>query len=165
MITGLIRVHLGSSAVALLLTLTGIAHAADDAGTRALQQNQMQRQHQQDQLQLRMQQHQSSMQNPPADNRQRQAAEQLELDQALRQQQLQTHQQRALHMRPDTLTDDAGTSNAKAQIELQRARQESRRQLEQFDRELQSAARQRRQEPPPRLPGVPDPGPGALRLP
>jgi hypothetical protein len=68
-------------------------------------------------------------------------------------------------MRPDTLTDDAGTSNAKAQIELQRARQESRRQLEQFDRELQSAARQRRQEPPPRLPGVPDPGPGALRLP
>jgi len=159
-----VGVHLRSSAVAVLLAFAVTAGAADDPGVRAVQHNQLLRQQQQDQLQLRMQQHQRGVQNPPADSRQRQAIEQLELDQALRQQQLQMQQQRTLQMRPELPSDDAGTSNAKAQIEQQRARQESRRQLEQFDRELQSVARERRQEPPARLPGVPDPGSGALRL-
>jgi len=113
-----------------------------------------------------MQQHQRSTQNPPADTRQRQAMEQLELDQSLRQQQLQIQQQRALQVRPEMPSDDAGTRDAKLRIDESRARQESRRQLDQFDRELESAARERRrQEAPTRLPGVPNPGPGELRLP
>jgi hypothetical protein len=74
----------------------------------------------------------------PPDARQRQALEQLEISQALRQQQLQLHQQRALAARPDAPSDDEGVRHAKAQIDQQRARQESRQQLQQFDRELQS---------------------------
>jgi len=152
-------------AVALLLISTWTAQGADDTAARALEQNQLLRQQQQDQLQLRMLQQQRSTQSPPADARQRQAIEQLELDQSLRQQQLQTQQQRAVQIRPEIPGDDAGTRESKAQLEQVRARQESRRQLEQFDRELQSAAQQRRRpDPGYRLPGLPDPAPGTLRL-
>ena len=162
----LVCVRLRLSAAALLLILSGVAGAADDPAARALQQNQLLRQQQQDQMQLRMQQYQHSVQNPPGDARQGQVLEQLELDQALRQQQLQMQQQRALQTRPDIPSEDPGTRAAKAQIDQARARQESQRQLQQFDWELQSAAQQRRRaEPLPNLPGTPDPRPGALRLP
>ena len=151
---------------AVFLALAEAAGGADDPAARALQQNQLLRQQQQDQMQLRMQQYQHSAQNPPADARQGQVLEQLELDQALRQQQLQMEQRRALQTRPDVPSEDAGTRAAKAQIDQARARQESQRQLQQFDWELQNAARQgRRPEPSTRLPGTPDPRPGALRLP
>ena len=138
---------------------------AEDAPLRALQQNQLMRQQQQDQLQLRMQQYQRNGQDPPADARQRQAIEQLELNQRLQQQLLHQHQQRELQARPELPSDDVGTRRAKAQIEERRARQESRRQLDQFDRELQfQAAEARQKEESYRLPGVPNPRPGELIL-
>jgi len=161
-----ICVYLRSSAVALLLALSGMAIAADDPAARALQQNQLLRQQQQDQLQLRMLQYQHSVQNPPADARQGQALEQLELDQAQRQQQLQMQQQRALQTRPELPSEDAATRAAKTQIDQVRARQESQRQLQQFDWELQNAAQQgRRPEPAYRLPGLPEPSGGVIKLP
>ena len=128
------------STVALLLVLAVPVWSADDPSARAIQQLQLQRQQQQDQLQLKMQQYQRSSVNPPADARERRAIEQLELDQSLRQQQLQMNQQRALQTRPEVPSDDPGTRNAKTQIELQRAGQESQRQLQQFDLELQNKA-------------------------
>jgi hypothetical protein len=141
------------------------AWGAEDAASRALQQNQLLRQQQQDQLQLRMQQYQRNGQNPPADARQRQALEQLELNQQLQQQLLHLQQQRERQVRPELPSDDEGTRRAKAQIEERRARQESRRQLDQFDRELQSqAAEARQKEEGYRLPGVPNPRPGELIL-
>src|SRR5687767_15271873 len=75
------------------------AWGAEDAASRALQQNQLLRQQQQDQLQLRMQQYQRNGQNPPADARQRQALEQLELNQQLQQQLLHLQQQRERQVR------------------------------------------------------------------
>lgn len=150
-------------AVAFLLTLSVPALGADDPGVRALQQNQLQRQQQQDQLQLKMQQYQRNAVNPPADERQRQAIEQLEVNQQLRQQQLHQQQQREVQARPESPVDDEGTRRAKAQIEQQRARRESRQQLEQFD--LERAA----EVLPPKyeryiLPGIPNPEPGTLIL-
>ena len=149
--------------VALLLTLSVPALGADDPGVRALQQNQLQRRQQQDQLQLKMQQYQRNTQNPPADVPQRQAIEQLELSQQLRQQQMHQRQQRNFQARPELPSEDEGTRRAKAQIEQQRARRESRQQLEQFD--LERAA----EVLPPKyeryiLPGIPNPEPGTLIL-
>src|SRR5262245_38440834 len=103
-----IGVYLRSSVVVLLLICAGVAQAADGPASRPLEQNQLLRQQQQDQLQLKMLQHQRSVQSPPADARQRQSTEQLELDQALRQQQLQVQQQRDLQIRPDIPGEDAG---------------------------------------------------------
>jgi hypothetical protein len=110
-----------------------------------------------------MQQSQRNLANPPADARQRQAIEQLELDQSLRQQQLQMNQQRALQTRPEIPSDDPGTRDAKTQLELQRGRQESQRQLQQFDLELQNkaeAGRTKNEES--TLPGVRRPPGGTL---
>ena len=152
-----------SSTVALILVLTAPAWSADDPGGRAIQQLQLQRQEQQEQLQLEMQQYQRNSVNPPADARQRQAIEQLELDQSLRQQQLHMDQQRALQTRPEIPSDDPGTRDAKAQLELQRGSQESQRQLQQFDLELQNTAgagRMRNEES--TLPGVRRPPGGTL---
>jgi hypothetical protein len=110
-----------------------------------------------------MQQYQRSAQQPPADARQRQAIEQLELNQQLRQQQLHHQQQRDFQARPELPSEDEGTRRAKAQIEQQRARRESRQQLEQFD--LERAA----EVLPPKyeryiLPGIPQPDPGTVIL-
>lgn len=152
-----------SSTAALLLVLAGPAWGADDPSERAIQQLQLQRQQQQDRLQLKLQQYQRNTLNPPADARQRQAIEQLELDQALRQQQLQMDQRRALQTRPEMPSDDLGARDAKTQIELQRARQESQRQLQQFDLELQNragAGRMKNEEN--TLPGVRGPAGGTL---
>src|SRR5262245_19505698 len=113
----------------MMLVWTSAAIAADDAALKALQQNQLGRQQQQDQLQLKMQQYQRNVQNPPADAQQRQSMQQLELSQQLRQQQLHQQQQRELRIRSEPVTDDEGTRRAKAQIEQQRAQQQSRRQL------------------------------------
>src|SRR6185295_6381818 len=82
--------------------------AAEDPGAGALQQNQLLRQQQQDQLQLRMQQYHGTALNPQPDARARQAIQQLELDQALRQQQLQLQQRRELQTRPAVPTEDEG---------------------------------------------------------
>jgi hypothetical protein len=157
-----ICVENNSSVLALLLILAGPAWSADDFGARAAQQLQLQRQQQQDQLQLEMQQSQRNSMNPPAEGRQRQAIDQLELDQALRQQQLQMNQQRALQTRPDLLPHAPGTRDATAQIEQQRARQESQQQLQQFDMELQNAGASRMMNEGSTLPGVPRPAGGSL---
>src|SRR3977135_1745475 len=117
--------RLGSS---ILLFAFAPPWAADEA-LKALQYNQLLRDQQQDRLQLRMQQYQTGVR---ADPRQRPALEQLEINQALRQQQLQLHQQRELQARPEAPSDDEGVRRAKAQIEEQRARHESRLQLQQF---------------------------------
>jgi hypothetical protein len=145
------ELHLARLGLLCLFCLQGPAFGAEDAALRALQQNQLYRQQLQEQLQLRMQQYQRNTQNPPADARQRQALEQLEINQAVQQQQLQQRQQRELQNRADVPSDDDGVRRAKAQIEQQRARQESRRQLQQFDWELQQAG-QRKEPPPPTLP-------------
>jgi hypothetical protein len=158
-----ISVGKNSAVLALLLVLAGPAWSADDPGARAVQQLQLQRQQQQDQLQLEMQQSQLNSMNPPADARQGQATQQLELDQSLRQQQLQMDQQRALQARPDLLPDGLGTRAAQAPIEQQRARQDSQRQLQQFDVELQNQAETARMNNERRtLPGVRRPGEGLL---
>jgi hypothetical protein len=61
------------------------------------------------------------------------------------------------------LPDDSGTRDAKAQIERQRARQESQRQLQGFDWELQNKAEAgRRKNEGSTLPGVRRPEEGSL---
>ena len=106
---------------------------------RALQRNEQQRQQQQDELQLRMQQYQRSSQTPPANARQEQAIRQLELDQLQRQQAL--HYRQNIHVPPASPADDEASRRAKAQIDRQRAAQESRRQLQRFDWEMEQARR------------------------
>ena len=124
---------------ALLTLIWALSAGAEDASLRALQRSQQQRQQQQDELQLRMQQYQRSSQTPPADARQEQALRQLELDQLQRQQTL--HYRQNLNVPPASPVDDEGTRRAKAQIEQQRAAQESRRQLQRFDWEMEQARR------------------------
>ena len=131
----------------LAVALSGMAPAvlgADDPGARALQQHQLQRQQQQDALQLRMQQHQRRLHNPPADARQQQALGQMEADQQQRQQELQYRQ----GIEPATAqpSDDAGTRHAKAQLEEERAREQSQRQLLRFESEAQRRVEQARRE-------------------
>ena len=147
----------------LLAVLTPPAWGVEDATQRALQQNQLYRQQQQDQLQLKMQQHQNSVRNPAPDVRSRQATERLEIDQALRQQQLQLQQQRELLLRSEAPGDDEGVRRAKAQADQDRARREGRRQLQQFDWELQTKADgERRREEAKALPGAENRGTGLL---
>jgi hypothetical protein len=111
---------------------------ADDASLRELQRNQQQRQQQQDELQLRMQQHQHSSQMPPSlDARQEQGIHQLEIDQRQRQQAL--HYRQNIDVPPPSPVDDDAARRAKTQIEQQRAGQESRRQLQRFDWEMEQA--------------------------
>ena len=129
-------------AAAACACFSGVAAGADDPVARALQQHQLQRQQQQDSLQLRMNQQQRALQTPPADARQQQTLRQLEIEQQQRQQELQYRQGIA----PSTAqpTDDAGTQRGKAQMELQKAQQESGRQLQRFEREAEQEAQRRR---------------------
>jgi hypothetical protein len=120
----------------LLTVLWALPAGAEDASLRALQRSQQQRQQQQDALQLRMQQYQRSSMMPPAGARQEQAIRQLEIDQLQRQQAL--HYRQNLNVPPLSPVDDIA-SRAKAQIERQRAAQESRRQLQRFDWEMEQA--------------------------
>jgi hypothetical protein len=110
---------------------------ADDAALRELQRNQQQRQQQQNELQLRMQQHQRSNPALPLDPLKEQAIRQLEIDQRQRQQEL--HYRQNVNVPPPSALDDEATRRAKAQIERQRAGQESRRQLQRFDWEMERA--------------------------
>jgi len=131
----------------LAVTLSGAAAAAlgaDDPGTRALQQHQLQRQQQQDALQLRMQQQQGSVQNPPADARQQQAIRQLEADQQQRQQEL--HYRQGIEPSTAQPSDDAGTQRAKAQLEQDRANEQGQRQLLRYESEAQQRAEQARRQ-------------------
>jgi len=122
----------------IAVTLSGAAAAlgADDPGTRALQQNQLQRQQQQDALQLRMQQQQGSVQNPPVNARQQQAIRQLETDQQLRQQEL--HYRQGIEPVSAQPSEGEDTRRAKAQMDLQKAQQQSQQQLRRFESELEA---------------------------
>jgi len=115
--------------------LAAAAWGADDLGGRALQQQQLQRQHQQEALQLRMQQQQRSVQDPPADARQQQAFEQLKIDQQRQQQQL--HYRQGIEPVSAQPSEGEGTRRGKAQMELQKAQQQSQQQLRRFESELQ----------------------------
>ena len=131
----------------LAVTLSGaapVALGADDPGTQALQQHQLQRQQQQDALQLRMQQHQLRLHNPPADARQQRALGQMEADQQQRQQEL--HYRQGIEPATVQPSDDAGTRHAKAQREEESAREESQRQLLRFESEAQQRVEQARRE-------------------
>lgn len=120
------------SVLALVAMLGGVvtttaADGAEDPGARALERQQLQRQQQQDALQLRLQQ-QRALQSAPADPERRQALERQQQEQRQKQQQLHDRQVVA----PETAqpSDDAGTRAAKAEMERQKAREESRRQLQ-----------------------------------
>jgi hypothetical protein len=130
--------------LAVILSGAAAALGADDPGTRALQQNQLQRQQQQDALQLRMQQQQGSVQYPPADARQQQAIRQLEADQQQRQQEL--HYRQGIEPSTAQPSDDAGTRRAKAQLEQDRANEQGQRQLLRYDSEAQQRAEQVRRQ-------------------
>jgi hypothetical protein len=126
----------------LSLTLAlAFAHqvVADDATSRELHRQLQQRQQQQDQLQLRMQQYQRDAQPPRASVPQEPAIRQLEIEQQQRQRELHYRQQQSVP--PPSPMDDEATRRAKAQLDQQRADQESRRQLQRFDRELEQARR------------------------
>ena len=129
------------SSVKVLMTFIGwvalaaAAWGAEDPGGRALQQHQLQRQQQQEALQLRMQQQQRSVQEPPADARQQQALDQLQINQQQQQQQL--HHRQGIEPAGAQPSDDEGTRRAKAQMELQKAQQQSQQQLRRFESELQ----------------------------
>jgi hypothetical protein len=98
------------------------ADGADDPAARSLLQQQLQRQQQQEALQLRMQQQQQAASGPPPHARQRQALEQLQVEQRLRQQEL--------HYRQDVETvtpqpaDDPGMQRARDDLEKEKARQQ-----------------------------------------
>ena len=111
---------------------------ADDPAARELQRSQLQRQQQQDELQLRMQQYQR---NAPSSNSLHpdQSVRQLEIEQLQRQREL--HYRQNQNVAPPAPMDDEGTRRAKAQIEQQRAQQESRRQMQRFDWEMEQARR------------------------
>ncbi len=93
---------------------------AEDPGARALQQQLLLRQQQQEALQLRMQQ-QHIAPSAPADARQRLLLEQLQMEQ--RQRQAQQHYRQAIEPPTAQPSDDEGTRRAKAEMELQKARQ------------------------------------------
>jgi hypothetical protein len=115
--------------------LATAAWGAEDPGARALQQHQLQRQQQQEALQLRMQQQQRSVQESPADARQQQALEQLQINQQQQQQEL--HYRQGIEPTTAQPSEGEGTRGAKAQIELQKAQQQSQQQLRRFESELQ----------------------------
>lgn len=128
----------------MLVVIGGAAPAlgADDPGARGLQQHQLQRQQQQDALQLRMQQQQRATQLPPGDSRQQQQVRQLEIDHQQRQQEL--HYRQGIEPPTAQPSDDAGTRRAKADLELQKARQQGTGQLQRFEAEAQREAERRR---------------------
>jgi len=124
---------------ALAVAMSQASAWGEDPGARELQRNLQQRQQQQEELQLRMQQYQRSA-PPPSGVQQNQAIRQLEIEQLQRQRALHYRQQQNLPL-PDPMDDEA-TRRAKAQLEQQRANEESRRQMQRFDWELEQARRQ-----------------------
>lgn len=125
----------------LLALAFAFAHqvVADDAASRELQRQLQQRQQQQDELQLRMQQYQRDVQPPRAGVQQEPAIRQLEIEQQQRQRELHYRQQQSVP--PPSPMDDEATRRAKAQLDQQRADQESRRQLQRFEWELEQGRR------------------------
>ena len=115
------------------------AWGAEDPGARALQQHQLQRQQQLDALQLRMQQQQSSVQAAPVDARQKQAVEQLQINQ--RQEQQQLHYRQGIEPAAAQPSDDVATRGARQQVELDKARQQGQQQLRRFESQLQEKPR------------------------
>jgi len=114
------------------------AEGAEEPGARGLHEQQLMRQQQQDAVRLRMQQQHRSLQSPPSGAQERQAREQLQIEQRQRQEQLHYRQE----IRPPTAHagDDAGVQRAKAQMQQQRAKEEGEQQLQRFDTELQGGA-------------------------
>jgi len=128
--------NLRCSCLAAALTLMpAAASGADDPGARALQQQQLQRQQQQESLQLRMQQQQSAAQSPPQDARQGQALEQLQRDQARRQQELH-YRQGAEAARPRP-AEDAATRQVKDDIGQLKAKEQGEALLRRSETEQQ----------------------------
>lgn len=123
-----LKQRVGMGGAAALAMVSGLVFAAgaggaEDPGSRALQQHQIQRQQQQDALQLRMRQQQRALQSPPQDAGQKQAAEQLQLDQRQRQQEL--HYRQSIEPATAQPSDDAGTRRANEAMEREKARRES----------------------------------------
>ena len=116
--------------------LAAAAWGADDPGARALQQHQLQRQQQQEALQLRMQQQQRSVQELQADPRRQQAVEQLQINQQQQQQEL--HYRQGIEPATVLPSEGEGPRSAKAQMELEKAQQQSHQQLRRFESELQA---------------------------
>jgi hypothetical protein len=102
--------------------------AGEDAGTRALQQHQLQRQQQQDVLQLQMRQQHRAVQSPPADSRQKQSLGQMHREQRQHQQAL--HYRQAIEPPATQPSDDRGTRAAKEAIRGLNARQESQQEMQ-----------------------------------
>jgi hypothetical protein len=75
------------------------------------------------------------VQSPPAGLRRQQAAQQLEIDQQQRQQEL--HYRQGVEPPTSQPSDDEGARRAKAQMDLQGAGRQSQRQLRRFDSEAQ----------------------------
>jgi hypothetical protein len=127
----------------VLMTIIGwaalavAAWSAEDPGGRALQQHQLQRQQQQEALQLRMQQQQQqrSVQEPPADPRRQQTVEQLQINQQQQQQEL--HYRQGIEPVSAQPSEGEDIRRAKAQMELEKAQQQSQQQLRRFESELQ----------------------------
>lgn len=122
--------------------MAGPVQGSDDPGARALRQHQLQWQQQQEAVELRLQQQQRAVQSPPADLRWRQRAQQLDLDQQQRQQEL--HYRQGVEPPAGQPSDDEGTHRAKAQMDLQRARQQGEQQLHRFETQAQQQGEQSR---------------------
>jgi len=126
-----------------ILTLAAVAvlcaeptRAAEEPGV--LHEQQLMRQQQQDALRLRMQQQHRSLQSPPSGAQERQAREQLQIEQRQRQEQLHYRQE----IRPSATHagDDEGVQRAKAQMQQRRAKEEGEQQLQRFNTELEEGA-------------------------
>jgi len=117
------------------LALASAAWGADDPGTRAVQQQLLQRQQQQDALQLRMQQQQRAVLSPLADAREKQAREKLQIEQQQQQQAL--HYRQGIEPPAAQPADDEGTRRAKAEMGRLKAQQQSQEQARRSEREMQ----------------------------
>jgi len=92
-------------------------------------------------------QQQNATQNRPADARRQPAPEQLHIDQ--RQQQQQLHYRQAVEPGTAQPSDDEAGRRAKAQMELNKAQEQSQQQLRRFESELRQPPRS--PESPPKL--------------
>ena len=128
----------GLSALGAMLIAFQLAWGAEDPGTRALQQHQLQRQQQEEAAQLRQMQQQRAAQSPPAGAQERQALEKLHIDQQRRQQEL--HYRQSIEPPAVQPSDDEGTRRAKAEMERLKAQKQSEQQIRQFERELQQGS-------------------------
>jgi hypothetical protein len=120
---------------AVLAVAAATAYGADEPGVRALQQQNLQRQQQQESLQLRMQQQQSATQGPPQDARQRQSLEQLQRDQARRQQEL--HYRQAVDLAAPQPAEAGATPGTKDDLKKLKTKEEGAALLRRFEAEQQ----------------------------